>query len=74
MGETHEEKSEAKKEMSDPRIAAVYRFANGMVMVFDNNGQQVPEYQGHIDDVRTKIEAAKPSHVQVDWNRVKVWG
>jgi len=33
-------------EMSDERIIHVYRFTNGMVVVFDRDGEQIPRYQG----------------------------
>jgi hypothetical protein len=32
--------------MIDQRIANIYLFSNGMVMVFDQDGRQIPEYQG----------------------------
>jgi hypothetical protein len=32
-----------------------YRFQNGIVMAFDQNGEQMPEYQGRFEDVRDKI-------------------
>jgi hypothetical protein len=32
-----------------------YRFENGMVMAFDQNSEQMPEYQGRFEDVRHKI-------------------
>lgn len=40
-----------------PRIEKVYTFANGMVMVFDQYGQQMPDYQGRAEDVLPKIKA-----------------
>jgi len=39
-----------------PRIENVYCFPNGMVAVTDQNGQQIPEYQGRYDEVWPKIE------------------
>jgi hypothetical protein len=39
----------------EPRITNVYRFANDMVMVFDQHGQQMPEFQGRADEVLDKI-------------------
>lgn len=36
-------------------------FGNGMVMVFDQHGQQMPDYQGKISpELVAKIEAAIP--------------
>lgn len=41
--------------MKKPSIAAVYLFVGGMVMVFDSNGEQIPDYQGHAKDVASTI-------------------
>lgn len=38
-------------------ITNVYVFTNGMVMVFDQFGQQMPEYQGFREEVIDKIKA-----------------
>jgi len=51
-------------------IVAVYRFTNGMVMVFDENGKQVPEFQGRWEEKKEAIEAATPihnTHGPIDW-------
>ena len=32
------------------RIKAVYKYANGMVMAFYENGEQAPELQGKFND------------------------
>jgi hypothetical protein len=40
-------------------IKNVYVWDNQMVMVFDEKGQQLPDYQGPIDEVWEKIEADK---------------
>jgi hypothetical protein len=32
-----------------------------MVMVFDEDGEQIPEYQGHYGDVKEKILADAPA-------------
>jgi hypothetical protein len=46
-------------EMSEPpKIASVYSFSNGQTMVFDQHGQQMPEFQGRTSDVMPKIRAA----------------
>lgn len=47
-------------------IANVTRFVNGMVMVFDENGQQLHEYQGRWEDCRAAILRDKPADVRVD--------
>lgn len=47
--------------MSDddkPKITNVYSFTNGMTMVFDQFGQQMPDYQGRTEEVVPKIRAA----------------
>jgi hypothetical protein len=36
-------------------IKSVYKFPNGMVAVFDENGKQIPEYQGKWKDLEEKI-------------------
>jgi hypothetical protein len=36
-------------------IRSVYKWDNSMVMVFDDDGQQLPEYQGHVARVRARI-------------------
>jgi hypothetical protein len=38
-----------------PRITNVYVFENGMCMVFDQNGKQMPEYQGEWVKVKDDI-------------------
>ena len=36
-------------------ISQVIKWANGMVMVFDKNGEQISEYQGKYVSVKSKI-------------------
>lgn len=36
-------------------IKTVIRLKNNMVMVFDTEGEQVPEYQGKYEDVKGRI-------------------
>ena len=36
-------------------ITSVVRCSNDVVMVFDEEGEQVPEYQGYYSDVRANI-------------------
>lgn len=38
-------------------IKTVIRIKNNMVMVFDEEGEQMPEYQGYYDEVKEKIMA-----------------
>lgn len=44
-------------------INKVYVFANNMVAVFDENGEQIPEYQGYLPEVEDKIREAAPNIV-----------
>lgn len=41
-------------------IDSVYLWQNGMVMVFDEVGDQIPEYQGPLPKVRDSILADAP--------------
>ena len=36
-------------------IKTAIKFDNGMVMVFDGRGRQVPEYQGKYDNVKDLV-------------------
>jgi hypothetical protein len=42
-------------------IKTVIRIKNDYVMVFDEDGEQIPEYQGHYRDVKAKILADAPA-------------
>ncbi len=42
-------------------IKTVIRIKNDMVMVFDEDGEQIPEYQGHYSNVKAKILADAPA-------------
>lgn len=41
----------------------VYLFKNGMCMVFDENGKQVPKWQGETSKVLRKLKLAYPEIV-----------
>lgn len=41
-------------------ISEAIRFQNGIVMVFDEKGEQMPEFQGRYEEVRAKILARAP--------------
>jgi len=41
-------------------ISEVIKFSNGIVMVLDEKGEQIPEYQGRYKQVRVKILAHAP--------------
>jgi hypothetical protein len=38
-----------------------YCFQNGMVMAFDQNGEQMPDYQGRLEEVQEKIRRDFPA-------------
>lgn len=40
------------------RITEVIEWQNGMVMVFDQFGDQMPEFQGRVENVKAKIKEA----------------
>jgi len=42
-------------------IQKIIRLKNDMVMVFDEEGEQMPEYQGPYGDVRDRILADAPA-------------
>ena len=42
-------------------IAHVYLWANGWVMVFDQDGRQLPSYQGNYAEVKARILADAPA-------------
>ena len=41
-------------------IKTVIRIKNNMVIVFDEEGEQMPEYQGYYDEVKERILANAP--------------
>ena len=41
-------------------IKTVIKSADGMVMVFDERGEQIPQYQGRYDEVKESILRAAP--------------
>ena len=42
-------------------IRTVIRIGNNMVIVFDDEGEQMPEYQGWYEDVRGRIMSDAPA-------------
>ena len=44
----------------DTNIQEAFIFENGMIMVFDTNGEQLPEYQGHKNEKLMVLIAAMP--------------
>jgi hypothetical protein len=46
------------------RIAQVYAWQNGTVMVFDQNGKQMDQFQGRLQDKWTEIAAAADEGTQ----------
>ena len=51
--------------MPNKVIASVIRWMNGNVMVFDADGNQIPEYQGRWEDVKYKICDDMPDSVTI---------
>jgi hypothetical protein len=45
-------------EKEAPKITKVYSFANGMCIVFDQYGKQMPDFQGRTNECVPKIRAA----------------
>lgn len=62
---------------NDPRWPMrVIRWTNGMVMVFDQRGEQIPGLQGTVEDVRASVlAAARPDTTFEggDWNSGASW-
>ncbi len=52
-------------------INEVIRVQNGMVLVFDEKGDQIPELQGRYQDVRVKILARAPKSAKFFHS---IWG
>lgn len=49
-------------------IKTVIRLQNSMVMTFDAEGEQIPEYQGYYEDVKRHIlRDAPPAAVFAHW-------
>ncbi len=44
--------------MDEPKITNVYHWGNGMMMVFDQFGKQMPEFQGLTSEMLPKLLAA----------------
>jgi len=42
-------------------IKTVIRSQSNMIMVFDKRGEQIPEYQGHYEEVKERIIKDAPS-------------
>ena len=67
----HETAKSAKAQPS--QIIEVYCWENGNVMVFDQFGQQMPEFQGHRDEVLDRIKAAAPNAIIHGEHKPLVW-
>lgn len=46
-------------------IKTVIKGADGMVMVFDERGEQIPQYQGRYDEVKESILRAALSEARL---------
>lgn len=64
-------------EVEEKIITNVYAFTNGMTMVFDQNGEQMPAFQGWTEEMVPKIREAgftgEIQHTHWDAERVKNW-
>jgi hypothetical protein len=57
-----------KKKGRAPMIKTVIRLRNNLVVVFDAEGEQIPEYQGQYENVKGKIlRDAPPGTVFNQW-------
>lgn len=55
--------------MTNRPIRSVHVFENGMVMVFGHDGQQIPEYQGHKNEMLPAIRAVYSGPISAaQWN------
>lgn len=45
-------------------IKNVIKFSNGIVVVFDEKGEQMPKYQGRYEQVKAKILAHAPKSAE----------
>ena len=64
--------SEGSGKVEEPRTA--YAFTNGMLVVFDARGNQVPEYQGKTAEHLPRLRADWPDvivHEDIDWGDVR---
>lgn len=63
--------------MKDERFPKhVYFWQNGMVMTFDQYGQQMPEFQGTAEEVGDKVRAAARPETVIEggnWNTKTTW-
>jgi len=49
-------------------IKTIIRLKNDMVMVFDAEGEQIPEYQGQYEEVKMSIlKDAPPNAIFIHW-------
>ena len=55
-------KDRQKEEKMTKAIDMIIRLQNEMVMVFDAEGEQIPEYQGQYEDVKKIILRDAPPH------------
>lgn len=55
-------------------ITTVMRFKNGMVMVFDEKGEQMPEFQGRFEEVHERIEQTAGEKTKfIGWETPILW-
>jgi hypothetical protein len=51
-----------------PVVTAVMHFKNGMVMVFDQRGEQITGLQGRYEEVRARLAAIYPEDKWERWD------
>ena len=59
--------------MKTTSIKTVYVWQNGMVMVFNQRGEQMPRYQGHKNDVLPKLRRLKTQFPHIEWHEDCEW-
>ena len=48
----------------DNRIASAYLLPNGMVMVFDEDGRALSEYQGSLEEIEPRLRSVSSVPIQ----------
>jgi len=54
-------------------VKSVYLFTSGMVIVFNEKGEQIPELQGRLDTVKEKILEASDQNTRFNISRWNEW-
>lgn len=58
-----------------PKVTRAIRWSNGILMCFDDEGKQVPEYQGVADEVLPRLRKDFPNLAidEGNWSEGKIW-